>query len=347
MVTEGSIIHVYPDQFMLLVDGGKVVDYTAEPGYYKVSLDTQPSLMNGTLGKAVKESLGRIRFGGIAPTAQRVYYINLQEIRGLKFGTKNAINYFDSFYNAELFLRAHGTYSIKITDPLKFYAEVVPKNAERLEMEDINEQYLNEFLEALQTSINQMSADGIRISYVPSKSMELGKYMANVLDEQWKELRGMEIQSVGIASISYDETSQELINMRNKGAMMGDPSVREGYVQTTIAEGLKGAGTNSNGAMAGYMGMGFGMQNSGAFMGAASATNMQQMQMNRQMQQGQQMPYGTGNGGFQSGQMGYGAANAGAQAVRRRLQISRGSVLPAMWKTQENSAASVENQGLP
>ena len=120
---------------------------------------------------------------------------------------KNAINYFDSFYNAELFLRAHGTYSIKITDPLKFYAEVVPKNAERLEMEDINEQYLNEFLEALQTSINQMSADGIRISYVPSKSMELGKYMANVLDEQWKELRGMEIQSVGIASISYDETS--------------------------------------------------------------------------------------------------------------------------------------------
>ena len=254
--------------------------------------------MNGTLGKAVKESLGRIRFGGIAPTAQRVYYINLQEIRGLKFGTKNAINYFDSFYNAELFLRAHGTYSIKITDPLKFYAEVVPKNAERLEMEDINEQYLNEFLEALQTSINQMSADGIRISYVPSKSMELGKYMANVLDEQWKELRGMEIQSVGIASISYDETSQELINMRNKGAMMGDPSVREGYVQSTIAEGLKGAGTNSNGAMAGYMGMGFGMQNSGAFMGAASATNMQQMQMNRQMQQGQQMPHGTGNGGF-------------------------------------------------
>ena len=35
------------------------------------------------------------------------------------------------------------------------------------------------------------------------------------------------------------------------------------------------------------------------------------------------------------------------QSGRRRLQISRGSVLPAMWKTQENSAASVENQGLP
>ena len=137
----------------------------------------------------------------MAPTAQKVYYINLQEIRGLKFGTKNAINYFDNFYNAELFLRTHGTYSIKVTDPLKFYAEVIPKNADRVEMEDINEQYLNEFLEALQTSINQMSADGIRISYVPSKGMELGKYMSNVLDDRWKELRGMEVQAVGIASI--------------------------------------------------------------------------------------------------------------------------------------------------
>ena len=328
-VSNGSVIHVYDNQFMMLVDGGKVVDYTAEPGYYKVDNSSMPSMFNGELGEAVKETFSRIKFGGQTPTMQKVFFINLQEIKGIKFGTRNPINYFDNFYNAELFLRAHGTYSIKVTNPLQFYAEVIPKNQDHVEISSINEQYLSEFLEALQTSINQMSADGIRISYVPSKSMELGKYMANALDEQWKELRGMEIQSVGIASISYDETSQELINMRNKGAMMGDPSVREGYVQSTIAEGLKGAGTNSNGAMAGYMGMGFGMQNSGAFMGAASATNMQQMQMNRQMQQGQQMPYGTGNGGFQGGQMGYGAVNAGAQAVRPAQTANQPWICPA------------------
>ena len=67
MVTEGSIIHVYPDQFMLLVDGGKVVDYTAEPGYYKVSLDTQPSLMNGTLGKCSKRVPGKDPFWRYCP----------------------------------------------------------------------------------------------------------------------------------------------------------------------------------------------------------------------------------------------------------------------------------------
>ena len=30
IVTNGSTIHVYPGQFMMVVDGGKVVDYTAE-----------------------------------------------------------------------------------------------------------------------------------------------------------------------------------------------------------------------------------------------------------------------------------------------------------------------------
>ena len=69
-----------------------------------------------------------------------MFYVNLQEIKGIKFGTRNPVNYFDNFYNAELFLRAHGTYSIKVTDPLKFYAEVIPKNANRVEIENINSQ---------------------------------------------------------------------------------------------------------------------------------------------------------------------------------------------------------------
>ncbi len=278
-VSNGSVIHVYPNQFMMLVDGGKVVDYTAEEGYYTVNNSSLPSLFNGQFGDTLKESFSRIKYGGVTPTSQKVYYVNLQEVKGIKFGTRNPINYFDTFYNSELFLRAHGTYSIKITDPLLFYAEVIPKNADKVEIDEINEQYLDEFLEALQASINQMSADGTRISFVTSKARELGKYMADTLDDDWKKMRGIEIQSVGLASVSYDEESQKLINMRNQGAMLSDPSVREGYVQGAVARGMEAAGSNANGAMAGFMGMGMGMNAGGGFMGAASASNMQQMQM--------------------------------------------------------------------
>ena len=278
-VSDGSVIHVYPNQFMLLTDGGKVIDYTAEPGYFTVKNSSMPSLFNGQLEEAIRESFDRVRFGGQTPTAQRVYFINLQEIKGIKFGTPAPINYFDQFYNAELFLRAHGTYSIKVTDPLLFYSEAIPRNASRVVVDDINSQYLSEFLEAFQSSVNQMSADGIRISYVASKGRELGQYMSEVLDDQWNAQRGISIQSVGIASISYDEESQKLIQMRNQGAMLSDPGVREGYIQGAAARGLEAAGSNSSGAMAGYMGMGMGMNAGGGFLGAASGANMQQMQM--------------------------------------------------------------------
>ena len=278
VISDGSVIHVYPNQFMMLIDGGKIVDYTAEEGYYQVDTTSAPSLFSGSLGDSVKDFFERVKFGGASPVSQKVYYINLQEIKGIKFGTRTPINYFDNMYNAELFLRAHGTYSIRITDPLRFYYEAIPRNQEMVKIQDINEQYLSEFLEALQAAINQMSADGIRISYVASKGRELSRYMSDILDEDWKNTRGMEIQAVGIASISYDAESQKLINMRNQGAMLSDAAIREGYVQGAMARGFEAAGSNANGAAAGFMGINMGMQSGAGMAGAFSQANQQQMQ---------------------------------------------------------------------
>ena len=283
-ISNGSIIHVYDNQFMLLVDGGKVVDFTAEPGYYKVDNSSMPSLFAGQFGASLKETFSRVKYGGVPSSSQKAYFINLQEIKGIKFGTRTPVNYFDGFYNAELFLRAFGTYSIKVTDPLKFYAEAIPRDAEHVDINSINEQYLSEFLEAFQAAINKMSVDGIRISHVPSKSRELSQYMATELDDNFKSLRGFEILSVGIASVSYDEESKKLINMRNQGAMLGDPTVREGYVQGAMARGFEAAGSNPGGGATTFMGMGMGMNAMGGF-GAFSETNRAQMQQQQQQQQ--------------------------------------------------------------
>ena len=55
VVSQGSVIHVYPNQFMILTDGGRVVDYSAEPGYYKVDNSSSPSLFSGQFGEALKK----------------------------------------------------------------------------------------------------------------------------------------------------------------------------------------------------------------------------------------------------------------------------------------------------
>ena len=88
VISNGSKIQVYDNQMMLLVDGGKVVDYTAEPGLYEVSNSSMPSLFNGQFGDSLKEAFNRVRFGGGTPQKQEVFYINLQEIKEIKFGTR-------------------------------------------------------------------------------------------------------------------------------------------------------------------------------------------------------------------------------------------------------------------
>ena len=56
VISDGSVIHVYDNQFMILVDGGKIIDYTAEPGYYTVSNSSAPSMFNGQFDEALKET---------------------------------------------------------------------------------------------------------------------------------------------------------------------------------------------------------------------------------------------------------------------------------------------------
>ena len=109
-------------------------------------------------------------------------------------------------------------------------------------------------------------------------TLDLARYMQNALDDQWKELRGMEICSVAIAPISYDDESKKLIERRNQAGILSDPSIRDTYIQTTVADGLGRAGSNSSGAMNGYVGMGMGMNVAAGLMHSVASANAQQRQ---------------------------------------------------------------------
>ncbi|MGH2217316.1 SPFH domain-containing protein, partial [Enterococcus faecalis] len=83
------------------------------------------------------------------------------------------------------------------------------------------------------------------------------------------------------------DDSTKLINMRNEGAMLSDPGVREGYVQGSLARGMEAAGKNEGGAMSGFMGVGMGMNANGNYFAQASQTNQQQMQEKQNQQNAQ------------------------------------------------------------
>ena len=303
LVSNGSIIHVLDNQFMILVDGGKIVDYTATAGYYKVDNSALPSLFNGQFGDSIKESFSRIKYGGISSTSQRVFFLNLQEIRGIKFGTQNPVQYFDNFYESELFMRLHGTYSIKITDPFKFYMEVIPRevitnNQKFTFAMPAIQQFNDEFVSELGTAFNQYSADGFRVSHIASKTKEMGKYMADALDEDWNQLRGFQVTSVGMQPPAYDEESQKIVTERSKMASqvsyLKDAASQQAYMAKSVGEGISGAGNNPGGAAIGFMGMNM-AQNMGAgvmgnYMQNPQYGNQQQYAQPQQQQPQQQAP---------------------------------------------------------
>lgn len=74
IVSNGSVIHVYDNQMMILIDGGKIVDFTAEPGYFKVNNSSMPSLFCGQFGDSIKETFNRIKYGGILTGSESFLY---------------------------------------------------------------------------------------------------------------------------------------------------------------------------------------------------------------------------------------------------------------------------------
>ncbi len=301
LVSNGSLIHVWPGTMMIVVDGGRIVGGSCEPGYFTVSDTTAPSIFSGQFGDSFKDAFERLKFGGATPREQRVYYINMQEIRGIKYGTANPINYFDPMYGAEVFIRARGSYSFKITDPIKFFTEVVPKGAalanKTIDFTELKEQFNGEFLTALEDSLGKMSNDGIPFSQIRGNTRNLTKYLADALDEEWKELRGIEIVSTTFTS-SYDEDSQKIMKTRLQGMAMADPNAQAGYMATNLAEGIKAAGSNAGGATNAFLGMGMGMN-----MGGNIMQGYQQQQQNYQAPQYQQRVAYPQQGGYQ--QQGY------------------------------------------
>ena len=54
VVSNGSVIHVYDNQFMLLVDGGRIVDYTASPDTITCRILLRPLCFPGSSGMRLR-----------------------------------------------------------------------------------------------------------------------------------------------------------------------------------------------------------------------------------------------------------------------------------------------------
>ena len=300
IITNGSIIAVADGQCMLIVDQGKVVDLCAEPGEYTYDMSTEPSLFVGNLGQSIRDVFGnmanRFAFGGEAPKDQRIYYFNTRELMGNKYGTANPVPFRVVDQRAgidmDVGIRCFGEYSYRICNPMLFYSNVCGNVSEDYTRDKMDSQLKNELLTALQPAFAKIGESGIRYSQLPGHTMELADALNEVLSKKWRDLRGIEIVSFGVASVTANEEDEKSMKEMQRNAAFTDPTRAAAHLVGAQGDAMKRAAQNTGGAAMAFMGMNMAGQAGG--MNAqnlfAMGQQMQQQQMQQQQMQQQAAP---------------------------------------------------------
>lgn len=285
VISNGSGIVVADGQCMVIVENGKVVDICAEPGKYTYKTDLEPSIFVNGLNKesvmTVFQEIGkRFQYGGDPGKDQRVYYFNIKELVGNKYGTPSAVPFrvVDNRIGLDLDIavRCFGEYSYKLVNPILFYTNICGNITEDYTRDRIEGQLKTELMTALQPAFAKISELGIRYSAVPAHTEELSEALNEVLSKKWSQLRGIEIVSFGVSSIKANEEDEQMIKEIQRNAALRDPNMAAAHLAGATAAAMQGAANNPNGAMAGFMGMGMAQGVAGGNIGNLFAMGQQQ-----------------------------------------------------------------------
>ena len=271
MICNGCIICVADGQCMIIVDQGKVVEICAVPGEFKYDASTEPSLFSGSLGQSIIatfEQIGkRITFGGTIPKDQRIYYFNTKEIVGNKYGTPNPVPFRVVDQRAgidiDISIRCFGEYSLRISNPILFYANVCGNVTDAYTIEKLESQLKSELQTALQPAFAKISDMGIRYSALPGHTSEIADALNEELSNKWRDLRGIEIVSFGVSSVKASEEDEKMLKEMQKAAAYTDPSLAGATLVNAQAQAMQQAASNTSaGPAMAFMGMGM-AQNAG------------------------------------------------------------------------------------
>lgn len=264
VISSGSKIFVPENVAAFIFSQDGIEEVITEAGGYEYQ-NGQSSVFNGDgiEDAMVADTVDRFKHGGQTSTSKRVAYVNLHEIRNIKFGTRGPVLYNDLYYGVDLEIRSYGTFSVQIKNPEQFIRNFVPANTNyySFNMQEVREQLVSEFLQSFVQAMTQLS-DTYRISKITAHSDDM--HDAILQDSRragtWLERFGFELTGVGIANIELTDASRELIKQysTNKMNTKAYEEVSDG-ASNRAAQQKIASGVEENGFGEGVNGMLFGM----------------------------------------------------------------------------------------
>lgn len=264
ILSNGSIIYVPENTAAFIFSQSGIENVITKPGGYEYRdgqlsvFDKQSRDESGIVKTLLNQTAQRIGFSGMSADDKRVSFVNLRELRGIKFGTRGPLAYNDLYYETDLEVYAYGLFSIKIVEPVAFVRNFLPANVGSYSFNDLESrsQLVAEFLHSFIVALNSLSTE-CRISQLPSQA---GKIVDQIRSEgenagTWKERFGIELCGVAIENIEFSDDSRKLVHSYSEKKM----SVRayEGVsaqagnmaAQQMIAEGVRVNGLGDGGNM--------------------------------------------------------------------------------------------------
>ncbi len=300
IISNGSRIAVNNGQCMIIVESGKVVELCAEPGEFTYDSGTEHSFFDGgKLGENFvaffKQFGDRFTFGGQPGKDQRVYYFNIKEIIGNKYGTPRPVPFRVVDQRAgidiDVSVKCFGEYSYKISNPMVFYTNICGNVATQYNRSEIDGQLKSEFLTALQPAFARISEMGIRYSAVIAHTQELADAMREELTKQWFEDRGIEIVKVGVSSLAADEEDEKMLKELQKNAAFTDPNLRNANLAGATMTAMNAAANNQQaGPAMAFMGMNMAQMAGANAAGGFAQADAVNAQINQQYQQAAPAP---------------------------------------------------------
>ena len=296
IITNGSIIAVNEGQCMMIVEQGAIVEFSAQAGDFVWDNSTEPSIFYGNLSDNLKSTWEvlkkRFTFGANPAKDQRIYYFNTKEIIGNKYGTANPVPFRVVYNNIgaglelEVSVKCFGEYSYKITNPMLFYKNVCSNVTDSYTRDRIDSQMRSEMMTALQPAFARISDMGIKYSSLPGHTTELAQCLNEELSAKWRDLRGIEMVSLGISSIKASDEDEQRIKELQQSAALRDPTMAAAYLASSQGAAMQNAAKNEGaGAFAAFAGI-----NMAQGMGGNVGNLFQMGQQQQQYQQPAQQP---------------------------------------------------------
>jgi membrane protease subunit (stomatin/prohibitin family) len=273
-IKNGAQLTVRESQVAVFINEGEVAD-VFPPGRYQLTTQNLPIL--STLKGWVH--------GFNSPFKAEVYFINTKRFPNQKWGTPNVFYIRDADFG-RVSLRAFGTYTMKVTDPVKFIKEVAGTSGEFT-----TDQIQGEMRSLIVTRfIDAIGESKLALLDFAQNYKDLSDFCEKKLGEEFKDY-GLEITKFLISSISLPEELQKKLDEGTGMNMLGDMNK---YQQMKGADAMSNAANNQGGGggIEGMMGM---------------AMMQQMMNMQQQQQKGSVPPpppmgqYFVSMGGQQAG----------------------------------------------